>query len=313
MGRLRKNKQSSDAPRRRRDESMPTASESNTTPTSFRRNRTLVGSRSPQISSGNELNAELVSPRAAVHHLTRRRRRIMRRLGLLIGLSVIVYLFLGQLVADVIVSANNGLRLSTSLEQSYRESAQSYYGAHPTERFYPSLNQRALNEFFTTRHPELAEASLSLTGGIGDGTLQVQLREPIAKWIIDGRTQFVDSSGAVFAINMYSEPSLTIVDENATVTKEKLVTSNRFLSFVGKTVGDLKTRGLTVTKATIPLLTTRQLNLTIKGVSYEFRLSVDRSIGEQAEDVARIVKYLRKEGIQPDYVDIRVKGKAFYR
>ena len=63
----------------------------------------------------------------------------------------------------------------------------------------------------------------------------------------------------------------------------------------------------------IPASTTRQVELRIKKVSYPVKFSVDRPAGEQTEDMARVIKYLKSKGVNPDYVDVRVSGKAFYK
>jgi hypothetical protein len=43
------------------------------------------------------------------------------------------------------------------------------------------------------------------------------------------------------------------------------------------------------------------------------KFSVDRAVGEQAEDAARAVRYLDGKGMSPEYLDVRISGKAFYK
>src|SRR6478736_2133426 len=66
----------------------------------FRRNRTITGSSSAQIMSPNELNADLRSPRAHVHHLTSLRRRLLMYFVLVGGATFALYLLLSQTVAS---------------------------------------------------------------------------------------------------------------------------------------------------------------------------------------------------------------------
>ncbi len=302
-------KSSNDQPRRRQSEATPTQTDIK----NFRRNRTITGSTSPRIASGNELNAEMVSPRAKTHHMVHHRRRIFSRLMFVVVACVALYLFLGQLVASVSVATTNEfLQLSNSDASKYKQSADLYLNRHINERFHPVLNQATLTSFLQVPHPEIQEAKLVMQGGFGDAQLQLNFRQPVARWIINDRTLFVDESGIVFERNLYPTPALKIVDKNATTLESGLVTSDRFLGFVGRVVGDLKTDQLRVTQATIPLLTTRQLELKIKGVPYYFKLTIDRSAGEQVEDITRIVKYFKGRE-KPKYVDVRVKGKAFYK
>ena len=45
-----------------------------------------------------------------------------------------------------------------------------------------------------------------------------------------------------------------------------------------------------------------------------FKLSLDRGVGVSAEDMDRMVRYLKKQGfIGVEYVDLRVEGKAYYK
>jgi hypothetical protein len=304
-----KKRQTQDQPRRRQADTAPVQADIK----SFRRNRTITGSTSPRIASGNELNAEMASPRAKTHHMVRHRRHILGRLMLVIGVCVGIYLLLGQLVASVSVTASDSsLRLTDSDVSMYAKTVDEYFSRHINERFRPSLREDNLTAYLQQSHPEIQQARLVMAGGFGDAQLQLVFREPVARWIINDKTEFVDKTGIVFDHNIYPTPSLKIVDKNATTLEGGLVASNRFLSFVGQAVGDLKKYNLSVTQATIPLLTTRQLELKIKGVPYYFKLTVDRSTGEQTEDISRIVRYFKHRN-KPTYVDVRVKGKAFYK
>ena len=71
--------------------------------------------------------------------------------------------------------------------------------------------------------------------------------------------------------------------------------------------------GYHVQTVTIPNGAIRQIDIQIENLSYRFKLSIDRSAGNQAEDIARIVPYLKAQKSTPQYVDVRVPGKAFYQ
>ena len=310
---FKKNKTGHAAPRRRQNlEPQEPASDIK----SFRLGRTLTGSRSPRIASSNELNAEMVSPRAKTHHLVRHRRRLFGRLSVVVIVCVGLYLFLGQLVATVRVQAfvgNSVVKLDDDQSNKYLSTIDGYLSRRINERFRPNLNTGDMTDYLQAAHPEIESLDVELTGGFGEAQIELQMRRPVARWVVNGETQFVNQEGVVFAHNFYSNPKVTIVDKNATKLSGGLVASNRFLSFVGQVVGDLQDEGLTVTKAIIPTLTTRQLEIHIKGVKPYFKLTIDRSAGEQSEDIVRIVRYFKKHGTNPTYVDVRVQGKAFYK
>ncbi len=307
-------KRNAQAPRRRGNASRPDTA-SLTARYSFQRNRTLTGSSSGKIASSNELNAELRSPRAHVHHLTNMRRKLLVYLGGVLLVAAGTYMLLSQLVATYSITLSDAdLRLESSQTALYREAIESYYAARPAERLRSLLNEDKLLAHVQATWPEVQAIAMQSTGTLGRAAVEITPRTPLARWSLGGATEYVDASGVVFATNYYPEPSLRIVDNSGIQTaNNQIVTSQRFLGFVGRVIGLAKARAITVSRATIPTLTTRQVDISIKGMRPYFTYSIDRSAGEQVEDMVRIVRWLRSKGLSPEYVDIRVKGKAFYR
>lgn len=306
MKRIGKKQVNDSAPRRRnaslKQESVDFSNQ-------FRRGRTITGSSSSRIASGNELNADILSPRAQSHHLSMRRRTLVWRLVAVIVAALVLYVCVGQIIANVRVKTNEPI--ATSQSELYSKTLDQYFARHPVERFRPSLNQTGMIEFLQQTHPEIKAADIRLLSGFGDAQLQIDLRQPIARWTINGSNEYVDETGTVFAQNAHSTDMIEIID--TTGPRNGIVASKRFLGFVGLIVGDMKLHGYKVARATIPALTTRQLEVTLDNVPYNFKLSTDRSAGEQSEDISRIISYLKTNNITPGYVDVRVKGKAFYK
>jgi len=85
------------------------------------------------------------------------------------------------------------------------------------------------------------------------------------------------------------------------------------LAFVGQAVALTSRADLNVTQVSIPTGTSRQVELSLEGRSYPVIMSIDRSVGEQVEDMSRVVMYFDAQQVSPRYVDLRVKGKVFYR
>jgi hypothetical protein len=275
----------------------------------FRRGRTITGSSSSRIASGNELNADILSPRAQSHHLTAHRRKLVWRLIATIVAALLVYVCLGQIIAKVSIKTSEPIATTHTVQ--YSRTLDDYFARHPVERFRPSLSEIDMTQFLQQSHPEIETAEIRLLSGFGDAQLYVTLRQPIARWTINGSTQYVDRTGTVFVLNAHSSDMIEIVDTSG--PREGIVASKRFLGFVGRIVGDMEKRGYKVVRATIPPLTTRQLEITLENISYSFKLNTDRSAGEQCEDIVNIINYLQRNQIMPDYVDVRVKGKAFYK
>lgn len=278
---------------------------------SFRRNRTITGSASSQIVSSGESNAQIKSPRVQAHELTRQRRHIGATLLLVLaGASVLLFL-ISQFTAGVAVRATD---VSIQLDSNYEKIIESYLSSQPLERLRFMTDTVHLAQYIQAKAPEVANISLDGSAGIGKSTFVLTLREPTVGWTINGKQQYVDSTGTAFARNYFTTPAVQVVDKSGVqVEAGQAIASNRFLGFVGRAVALTKDQGFTVTKVIIPEGTTRQVALQLHGVSYPIKLSIDRGVGEQVEDMARAVRWLRSHGRSLQYLDVRVSGEAFYR
>lgn len=279
----------------------------------FRRNRTLTGSTSGQITSPNEANAALLSPRAHVHHLNQLRRRLLFYSIMVLAAILGVLFLLSQLVSSVQV-AGNGVVLPSDIKSAYEKRIDSYLGSRPIERLRFLLNESQLVGYIQEKHPEVTAVTTEPSGKLGEMSVGVSLRRPTARWAMNGENMFVDKNGIVFGYNAFSPPSISIVDNSGVPTAGiESVASSSFLAFVGRVVGDASERGYTVKSATIPAFSIRELDIRLKGVPYRFKMTTDRPAGEQVEDMARITQYIRRHHMSLTYVDVRIKGKAYYR
>ena len=102
-------------------------------------------------------------------------------------------------------------------------------------------------------------------------------------------------------------PVAQIIDESgAGVTK-------RMKEYVGTVEQDLADLGYTVDRAVLPSGKTREIDLFLKDYPYYFKLNIDRAAAVSAEDMKRMISYLTEHDVHPSYVDVRVKGKAYYK
>lgn len=281
---------------------------------SFQRNRTLTGSSSARIASGGELNANLKSPRAHVHHLSSLRRRLVLYFSVALLVALILYIFVSQLTANVAVRVRGVDLPPATATTGYERAVEDYFAARPVERLRFLMNTEALLLHIEATNPEVESIHVESGDSLGKTLVTVTPRVPIARWSINGSNQFVDQRGTVFTRNYFDSPQLRIIDNSGLSTDtSQNVTSQRFLGFVGLVIGLAQDRGLVVSDVTIPPLTAKQLQVKVRGVRPYFKLSVDRSAGEQVEDMARIINFFKRKGIAPTYVDVRIEGKAFYR
>lgn len=280
----------------------------------FRRNRTLTGSSSGKITSSTELTADLQSPRAHVHHLSTLRRTLRVYLVLVTFSALAIYFLLYQLTAMTAPQVSGVPALPQTDVSAYQKTFDGYFGGRPVERLRFLVNQRELTAYVQSYHPEIRSVRLEPGASFGETSARMVSRTPVARWSIGGRESFVDETGIVFNRNYGSTPSVEIIDNSGIQSVSgQSIASDRFLGFVGRVIAESSKRDMTVTTVTIPALTTRQVLVNIDGQRTAYRLSIDRGAGEQVEDMSRVVGYLTQNNLKPEYADLRVKGKAYYR
>ncbi len=280
----------------------------------FQRGRTLTGSVSSRVVSTAEHGADLKSPRVHAHHLANLRHRLgLVLVGVVLAGAGTLYL-ISEFTATVAISGP-GVTLQHADAQKYSAIVDDYYARHPFERFRFALNHEQLRAYLQAQSPEVRTLSVGGTGAIAVSEVALSMRQPVASWVVDQEVLYVDSSGVAFASNFYDETKIVkIIDKSGVPTVNgKTLTSQRFLTFVGKLVGEAHGYGMEVEQAVLPRDTTRQVEVRLKGVAYPVKYSIDRLVGEQMEDMVRSVSYLKRKGVSPKYLDVRVKEKAYYK
>lgn len=279
----------------------------------FQRNRTLTGSTSNQLSATHH-QTDLESPRTHVHNLALRRRKIGTVLLVVLGVATLLLWLLTQLTARVVVDVSD-TTISRPVDTAvYVKAINDYLGVNPFSRLRFAMDQSNLSAYLSQTLPEVAGVTQNGLVAIGETDFTVVMRKPVAGWKIDTKQYFVDAKGVAFERNYYGDPAVQIVDNSGiTLQQGTTVASNRFLAFVGNIVTLSKDSGYTVTQAMLPAGTTRQLEIRLKDVTPIVRLSIDRPAGEQVEDMSRALGYFISRGQSPEYIDVRVSGKAFYR
>ncbi len=311
MGLLRKKRDHE--PRRRRVEKGELDKRKEQGKQLFRRGRTLTGSESSNIGSANELNASLRSPRAQGHHLVAHRRYLGGMFAIFILSAMILFWFLYEFTAGINVNASNA---SSAVLKSnrYERAITEYLAFRPFERVRTLIDHVELSNYMKSAAPEVDGVKSVRSGGFATTRFELVFRRPVASWLIGGERYYVDKTGVPFRINYFDEPKVKIVDNSGVPQiAGTAIASSNFLRFVGLAVDTSSTFDLQVTQAIIPEGTTRQIELRLSKKKYPVKLSLDRPVGEQIEDMKRAVDYLKKKGITPKYVDVRVSGRAYYK
>ena len=280
----------------------------NNSAASFRRNQTLN-------SGGTKGDKNEYSQRLKRHE----KRHLLRKVAIvlvflfLIG-SAGLYVCYNKISQSEIVVDNLSNIKKTINSNNYLTSINKYLANNFFENFSFWLNKNDLTAYLQKQYPEIKTVESVNMAGYEKATFDLKFRQPIAKWTINSTNYYIDESGVLFLRNYFSDPSVDIVDKNDIQTNTLNSTmSASLLSFIGKTIKATKQFGYSINQVVLPLNTSRQIAFTVNGSNTQVIFSLDRSIGEQAEDMANAFSYFGKKNKNPSYIDLRVKGEAFYK
>lgn len=280
----------------------------------FRRSRTLTGSTSANVAVSAEKRGLLKTPRLKLHELRQHRLQVIKVFGgvvLLIGIVVyIAAVYIAKPDIGVVQSGSNQPDMAV-----YTESAQGYFATRPLERFGFALNPRSFEEYMKSQHPEVKNVTMDREWYGGNAHFALYFREPLLTWMTSGKRYYVDSQGYAFSYNHFAEPDVSVTDQSGISPDVGggAVASSRFISFLGRMVGALNGYGKgRVESVTLPA-STREIDLKLQGRGSLVKTHIDRDPIEQAEDIANALAFFDSKGWKPDYIDVRVSGKAFYK
>jgi len=304
-------KRKPDLPKRRYASDVNDTSSS---PHVFKRNRTLTGTTSNHLSSVG-VDSDLKSPRAHAHDLSIQRRKIGGIFIFVLLIVASIWILVANFTASIKITVANTDITKAVDESKYANVIQDYMNTSPFSRIAFFLDRDSLSSYVSSKLPEVSKISLMGSEGMGRSNFMLTLRKPVASWQINDKQYYVDSSGIPFTTSYFLSTGVRIVDNSGISIKvgTTAIVSNRFLGFVGRVVSMTRASGYNVTQAALPADTTRVLEVRLKEASYPIKFTIDRPAGEQVEDMVAAVNYLKKHGIVPGYVDVRVSGKAFYK
>ena len=251
------------------------------------------------------------SERSENQKLVIRRRKLGAFFVILAIFISLISIFLFQFISKVSIVSNESKSQNLS---KYEKSVEEYLNINPSERILSNLNKNALLESLQKDYPEVLSISDIKFNGLTSYKIYLDFRKPVASWLVDGKEFFVDSEGVSFNINNFEKPSLNIIDDSgAIVSNGKNVASSSFFSFIGKLVSAANKQGLEISKIRIPPLSLRQVEVSVKGVSYFARMSTADSAEGQIINFKKAIEYFRTHKISPNYIDLRIEGKGYYK
>lgn len=113
-----------------------------------------------------------------------------------------------------------------------------------------------------------------------------------------------------------TEPTETVVYEiKAEIVDEdqRGQISARVKNYIGQLEQDFRDLGKTVRRVVLPAGTSRELYVDLEDEEVYFKVNMDRDSAVSAEDAVRMLKYLEERDLKPEYVDVRIDGRAYYK
>ncbi len=105
-----------------------------------------------------------------------------------------------------------------------------------------------------------------------------------------------------------TEPTVAIVDENAGNN-----VSERVKVFVARLEADAKEYSMKLDHVVLPFQKAREILVFFEGRGEYYKMTTERGSTVQIEDAERMIRYLDEKGITPEYVDLRIEGKAYFK
>jgi len=279
----------------------------------FRRSRTLTGSVSADVTAGAAQRGQLKTDRLKLHELKAHRRKLMRLLAIvLLCIACLIFLIANFIVVPKMTALQPGLHKPDYT--SYQKTVDAYFGDHPLERFGFLLDGANLAAQLKHDHPEVLVMSLSRDWYGGNVRIGLTFRQPLLVWHTGTKLFYVDSEGLAFTYNHFAEPSVAVTDQTGLPPDQSgAVASTRFIRFLGQMVAAVNGYKKGQVNSVIIPPSTREIDLKLQGRNYPIKTNSDRDPLQQAEDIANTLTWLDQKGIKPQYVDLRVAHKAFYR
>lgn len=280
----------------------------------FRRSRTLTGSASEHVRTASEPRAQLKSPRLKEHELRAHRRRLGLTLAGVCAIIIALVGLLSQFIGSISITVQSSQPLTRQVQESgYERVLNTYFAARPFERFRFALNETALTRHLERHAPEIAEVTFDQTG-LGAAAANIRFREPVVTWQLRASRAYVDREGFAFTTNYYRDPALSVKDDSGIEAASGAIVSDRFLRFMGRVIALTNESGVvTVSGVIIPRGTAREIDFTLEGRGYFVKTQLGRDPASQAADIVNAVRYIDAKGYTPQYVDVRVAGRAAYR
>lgn len=280
----------------------------------FRRSRTLTGTTSAKITPSAEPRSQLKTPRLKEHELRLQRSRAAKTLLLIVACMGLIALVIANYIGNFSITYTQQSQGAQPKTAQYQEALKQYFSQHPFERFGFSLNDGQVEQFLKQQHSEIATVTITKAWYGGDVQFGLSFRQAILVWQVGSERYYVDNQGIAFTYNHFGGQQVAVTDQSGiSPDTGNSVASRRFILFLGKMVGAVNAGGKGKVVGVIIPSSTREIDLRLEGRDYPIKTHIDRDPLQQAEDIINALDYFDEKKLKPEYIDVRVGGKAFYK
>jgi hypothetical protein len=276
--------------------------------------RTFVRNRTLTNVMNEEIGAKTTNGRAHLHVLHRQRRFL--RIALVICAAAIIivgFLILNRVSALSIALDDNGVRFSEQDKVDIQTTFKKYIDQHPTQTFVVSLQNQEFFKLLIADHPEIKQLSLTSNSFGLTHSLHVTFRQPLLQWNVAGKQYYVDSDGVLFENNHFVTPKVSVEDQSGIAFSDGSAIPQRLIRYIGRMAGALQTNQIGIVSRVVVPASSREVDIYLEGRDFAIKTHIDRDAYATAGDIKSSLSYLDGKGIKPQYIDVRIEGKAFYK
>lgn len=263
---------------------------------------------------GQTLRTSESSDRDNLKKLRSRRKKILKLLHYSLFGLVFLMIFVRFFVFKIEIAI---AEVKTDPDKvRYQTAIAKYLSQQPFERLSFNIDKTHLEKSVQADHPEVLRINSVTSGFLRPTRFEVALRKPVATMMVNQKRYFVDAAGVPFGDNYHQSPQIEINDQSGIKQSGQLnqqLISGRFLRFIGRAIALTGEKGYQITTATIPTGTVHQIEFKVKNFDFYVKMTIDRDVAEQVEDLTRSLDYVKKSGLKPQYLDVRVVNKVFYK
>lgn len=279
----------------------------------FRRSRTITGTKSAEVPTSAPARGQFKTDRLRLMELREHRKQILKFLGgVVIAIGILFFLVVNFILTPKISFTQKGVHQPNT--EIYQKSIYTYFDDHPFERFGFALRPADVQEQIMHDHPEVLGVGVQRDWYGGNVQFSIAFRTPLLVWKTGGKQFYVDAKGFAFTYNHFAEPTVSVLDQSGIPPDQSgVVASTRFIRFLGQIVAAVNSYGKGIVQQVIIPPATKEVDLRLQGREYSIRTNTDRDPLQEAEDIANALKFFDQRGIKPQYIDMRVPRKAYYK